>query len=63
MTLDPVSVAVGVVATYAFSALLLVALCVVESRQAKKERERELDRLLAEVGIACIERPMNVRSN
>ncbi|KKL51552.1 hypothetical protein LCGC14_2294370 [marine sediment metagenome] len=63
MTLDPVSVAVGVVATYAFSALLLVALCVVESRQAKKERDRELDRLLANVGVACIERPMNAKVN
>ncbi len=63
MTLDPVSVAVVVVATYAFPALLLVALCVVESRQAKKERDRELERLLAEVGIASLERPTNVRSN
>ncbi len=63
MTLDPVSVAVGIVATYAVSLLLLLALRIAESRQAKKELDRELDRLLAEVGIACIERPMNVRSN
>ncbi|KKM99353.1 hypothetical protein LCGC14_1148790 [marine sediment metagenome] len=63
MTLDPVSVAVGIVGTYAFSALLFVALCVVESRQAKKERERALDQVLAEVGIACIERPTDMRVN
>ena len=63
MTLDPFSLALGFVSAYVISALLLVALCVVESRQAKKERDRELDRLLAEVGVACIERPTNVRSN
>ena len=57
MTLDPVSVAVGVVATYAFSALMFVVMCVVELRQAKKERERTVDNVLAEVGVACIEQP------
>ena len=63
MALDPVSVAVGIVAAYGFGAVLFVGLCVAESRQAKKERERELDRLLAQVGVACIEQPMNVRVN
>ncbi len=63
MTLDPVAVAVGIVATYAFSALLLVALCVAESRQAKKERDEAVDRLVANVGIACIEHPIDVRTN
>ena len=63
MTLDPVSFALGIVATYAFSTLLFVVLCVVESRQAKKQRDDAADKLLAEVGIACIERPTNVRTN
>ena len=63
MTLDPVSVAVGVVATYAFSALLFVVMCVMESRKAKRVRDEALDELLAKVGVACIERPTNVRAN
>lgn len=63
MTLDPVSIAVGIVAAYGFSAVLLVGLCVAESRQAKKERERELDKVIAGVAVRCIERPMNVRMN
>ena len=63
MALDPVSIALCVVATYAFSAVLFVVLCVVESRPAKKERERALDQSLVEVGIACIERPTNIREN
>ena len=57
MTLDPVSVAVGVIATYAFSALLFVVMCVMESRQTKKERDRALDEVIADVAIRCIEHP------
>ena len=63
MALDPVSVAVGIVAAYAFSAVLLIVMCVVESRQAKKERDEAVDRLVAKVAVACIEQPMNVRVN
>ena len=63
MILDPVSFALGIVATYAFSAALFVVLCVVESRQAKKQRDDAVDKLLADVGIACLEQPTNVRSN
>ena len=66
MSLDPVSVALGFVAAYVLSGVAFVALCMAELRQekkAKKERDRALDRLIAEVGIACIERPTNVRSN
>ena len=63
MTVDPASFALGIVATYAFSTALVVVLCVLESRQAKKQRDRDLDNLLADVGVACIERPTNVRSN
>jgi len=63
MTLDPFSLALGFVAAYVTSTVMFIVLCIAESRQAKKERERELDRLLAEVGIACIERPTNVRGN
>ncbi len=63
MTLDPVSVAVGIVAAYVFSTLLFVVMCVVESRRAKKEQGLALDRSLAKVGVVCIEQPMNVRVN
>ena len=63
MTLDPVSIALGFVSAYVFSTALVVVLCVVESRQAKKQRDDAVDQLLAEVGIACIERPTNVRTN
>ena len=63
MALDPVSVALGVVATYAFSGLLLAATCVAESRQAKKERNRDVDELLADVAVRCIEHPIDARVN
>ena len=58
-----ISFALGIVAAYAFSALAFVALCVAESRQAKKERDRELDRLIADVAVRCIEHPTNSRVN
>ncbi|KKN39158.1 hypothetical protein LCGC14_0746280 [marine sediment metagenome] len=63
MTLDPFSLALGFVAAYVISTVMFIVLCVMDLRQAKKERDRELDRLLAEVGVACIERPINVRTN
>ncbi len=63
MTLDPVSIALGVVATYAFSGLLLAATCVAESRPAKKERERVVDRRVADVAVRCIEHPIDARVN
>lgn len=63
MTIDPVSFALGAVSVYAFSTVLFIALCVAESREERKQRERALDQLLAEVGVACLERPTNVRTN
>jgi len=33
------------------------------TRITELRRERALDRVLANVGVACIERPMNVRVN
>ncbi len=63
MTLDPVSLALGFVAAYVFSGVALVVMYVVDWRQAKKQRDDALDNLLAEVGIACIEQPTNVRTN
>ena len=63
MTLDPFSVVVGIVATFVFSGVLGAALELADWRQAKKARDDALDRLLADVGIACIERPTNVRAN
>ena len=63
MTLDPVSVAVGILAAYAFSGALLAVMCVAESRQAKKERDRDVDELLADVALRCIEHPTDARVN
>ena len=63
MALDPVSVAVGIVATFVFSALIVAGELYVELRQAKKQRDDAADKLLAEVGIACLERPTSVRTN
>ena len=64
MTLDPVSVAVGVLATYAFSAVLGGVLCFAELRQAKrKERDEAVDQLIARVALRCIGRPTDSRVN
>ena len=63
MTLDPLSVAVGIVATYVFSVVLVGVMCALESRASRKEQDCALDKLLADVAIRCIERPTNVRCN
>ena len=67
MTLDPLSVAVGIVATHAFSAMLFGVLVFVDQRRARKERDRALDKLLADVAIKCVESrvetPTDVRVN
>ena len=67
MNLDPLSVALGILATYAFSAALVAVMCIAESRQARKKLDEEVDeavdQLLARVAVRCIERPTNMRSN
>ncbi len=63
MTLDPFSFVVGIVACLVFCGVLGAVLEFADWRQAKKERDEALDRLLAEVGVACIEQPTNVRVN
>ena len=63
MTLDPVSVAVGVLATYAFSAVLGGVLCFAELRRARKERNEAVDQMMARVAVRCIERPTEPRVN
>ena len=67
MTLDPVSVAVGILATYAFSAALVAVMCIAESRQARKKLDEEVDeavdQLIARVAVRCIERPTDSRVN
>ena len=63
MTLDPVSVALGFVAAYVFSCVAFIALCVVESREGKKRQGRALDQALANVAVASLEQPTNVRTN
>lgn len=63
MTIHIPSLILGSLLTYALSAVLLILMCAVDLRREKKVRDRELDRLLAEVAIACIERPSDVREN
>ena len=63
MTLDPVSVAVGILATYAFSSALVAVMCIAESRAARKERDEAVDDLMAKVAVRCIDRPTDVRVN
>ena len=61
MALDPVSVALGFVGAYVFCVVAFIAMCVNDERTARKERERELDRLLTEVAIRCLEHPKDWR--
>ena len=63
MTLDPVSVAVGILATYAFSAVLGGVLCFAELCRERKERNEAVDQMMARVALRCIERPTNERCN
>ncbi len=63
MTIHIPSLILGSILTYALSAALLILMCVFDRRREKKVRNRELDQLLTEVGIACIERPTDVREN
>lgn len=63
MTIHIPSLVLGCVLSYVLAAVLLILICAFAWRQEKKERERALDQLLAEVGIACIERPTDVREN
>ena len=62
MTLDPVSVAVGIVGTYALSGLVIAALCKAV-RPARKEQGEAVDQLMARVAVRCIEQPTNARVN
>ncbi len=63
MTLHPGSFALGFIAAYLFSLVVVSLALWGESRHAKKQRDDALEKLLVEVGIACIERPTNVRTN
>ena len=67
MTLDPVSVAVGVLATFTFSSLVVAVLCIPNARRLRKQpvldQEREVDKLLADVAIRCMEIPTNLSVN
>ena len=67
MTLDPVSVAVGILATFAFSSLVAAVVCIPKARRLRKElawdQERALDKLLAEVAIRAIQIPTNLSVN
>ena len=67
MTLDPVSVAVGILGTYAFStalvALLVFHFAMRRARKARKERDEALGDMMARVAVRCIERPTDVRTN
>ncbi len=65
--LHPPSFVLGFFAAYAFSVAffaVLVGVTYALSRwKERKERAQTLDQLIAGVGIACIERPTDVRSN
>lgn len=63
MTIDIPSFVVGLMFTWALSCVVIGVMVAIDWWQEKKKRERALDQLLAEVGIACIERPTNVRYN
>lgn len=63
MTIHIQSLILGCVLSYVLAAVLLILICAFEWRREKKERQRALDQLLAEVGIACLERPTDVRTN
>ena len=67
MTFDPVSFALGVVATYAFSIALLASLVGVTYAlvwwKERTERKEAVDQLMARVALRCIERPANERCN
>ena len=65
--LHPPSFALGFIAAYALSiaffAVLVGVTYALSWWKERKERAETLDQLLAEVGVACIERPTNVRTN
>ena len=63
MTFDPVSFGLGVVAAYAFSCVLCIAICIAELRKERKERDEAVDQLLARVAMRCAERPTDSRVN
>ena len=64
MTLHLPSILLGVLLTYAFSVVLVGVLVFVNNRvRARKERDRALDKLLADVAIKCVETPADVRVN
>ena len=63
MTLHPASFALGFIAAYLFSLLVLGLALWGSLRQEKKQRDDALDELLTNVGIACVETPTDVPTN
>ena len=63
MSLDPVSVAVGILAAYAFSAALVAVLIFFARRAADKQRDEAVEQLIVRVAVRCIERPTDARVN
>ena len=61
--LDPFSVVVGFLAAFGLSGLFGAALLLVDWWQARKARDEALDRVLADVAIACLETPTDARVN
>ena len=67
MAFDPVSFALGILATYAFSTALVAMLffhfAMRRARKARKELDEALGDMMARVAVRCAERPTDSRVN
>lgn len=61
--LDPRSFVLGFMAAYAFSIIVFVALLLIDAWQARKVRDEALNRVIANVAVACLETPTDVKVN
>lgn len=50
-------------AAYAFSIIVCAALLLLHWWQARTARDEALNRVMANVAVACLDRPINVRTN
>ena len=56
MALHIPSIALGFVGAYVFSFWVMAVLLFINQRRTKKDRDKQLDQLLADVAIQCIGR-------
>ena len=63
MTLHPPSLALGFIASWVLSFLLICGMCLWDWWRVRQARDEELDALLADVAVRSLEHPLNTRVN